>query len=124
MGFVLGEDRYGLVIPRLLERGPGFAQSPEFTGLKGTGDDLPGVVAAVYAGYVGRLLRAGASAGEAAALLAPLDEFVGWNDGPVETMIENEIFWQLDIDGTTALVEPHMSDALRDLHRRWTEKSL
>lgn len=104
----------------VLEAAPEFAASPERAGLDGHGEDLPGVVAAAYARFLSRKV-AGLTDQGLARLILPLSNLAAWRDGPVDRLLEDEVFEMLDAPVARRL-QPLMGEPLRDLYSAWAQR--
>lgn len=116
---ILGDQKYEKVIETLLAASPEFSASQEYKDLIGTGDDLPGVVAAAYARFIKRNFHANENSSKE--LFEPLNNMAEWDDGQVNEMLENEVFEELFDSGSDELTN-EMSGTLRERYFRWVKQ--
>ena len=111
----------------LVQKVPGFAQSPEYTALGSADRQLPGVVCGAFAQFLSRLqhdaLR-GASSDEEAASLAASYHVLEWlaasHDPDVLNVVVVEIFENLDCEPQVLeAIKTHLGKASGQLYDTW-----
>jgi hypothetical protein len=113
-------NSYTDVIP-LLTSERGFAESEEFKMLIGTAEDLPGVVASAYARYAGEHKHDGVEALQR--LMRPFNQMASWHNEEVDTMLQDEVFEQLEADGSVEELTSGMSKELLSMLLMWRVKN-
>ena len=108
---VISGNAYDVVIPILLHLGRGFVGSEDYEALKGTADDLPGVVAAGYARYVARARKA-SDGDDWSVLIQPLNLLSAVGDPRIDEMLRDEVIEQLDADEVLEDAKAWFSDDL------------
>ena len=106
-----GSDPYERVIPTLLKLGGDFEASDAFRRLIGYGDDLPGVVACTYAGWVSDQMMADPDA-DAEYLFRPLNLLADFKDQKVDTMLKDEVLEEFEARGLLGRIDNWMNEAL------------
>jgi hypothetical protein len=110
---------YDCVIPYLTGKGD-FKLSKEFGDLRGTGDDLPGVVTSAYARYICNVLSTSQSSELARSLLEPINEFCRWDDLQLNSLIRDEFFERIITCKNINEIKNAMSEELACLFAQWS----
>jgi hypothetical protein len=118
--FTLGTNKYDNVIDTL-SACPEFLASKELGELSGTGDDLPGVVAAAYARFIKRMLD---DEQPFTKFFEPLNTMAAWDDNRVNELLETEVFEELFDSEHGESIAREMHGALKQMYLRWLRRWL
>jgi hypothetical protein len=108
--------RYNDVIPIITDNSD-FVGSDQYRKIVGIADDLPGVVAAAYAKYLGAHRHSRLN--NRIELMRPFNEFAGWHDVEVDNMLRDEVFEQMAADESLVEFKSAMNSDLLNLLHHW-----
>lgn len=120
VNFVLAPSRYGDVVPTLKAAVPAFASSEAYRLYEGQIDDLPGIVLAAFAGFLGRVAEVDPDSPAVADGLAVIAKMLAWKDSETTASIQNGFFDMLTGEGSGEdRVLERMPPDLRAAYDQW-----
>ena len=125
MNFVLVPSRYGDVVPTLKAAVPAFVSSEAYSLHEGQIDDLPGIVLATFAGFLGGVAEADPDSPIVADGLAVIADMLAWNDSETTAAIRDAFFEMLTDEGVGEdQVLARMPADVRAAYDRWRRQLL
>jgi hypothetical protein len=123
MSFVMVPSPYADIPRTLTSALPEFAASYEYALLRGTAEDLPGVVLAAFGSFLAHTALRSPSDEVLAKGVALIGELWCSNDARIRVSIEDEFFEALDLEPDAVLpIVDLMTPQLRGAHSEWTAR--